>query len=287
MRRGKLRSSLVLAIALSITTGVFGSAFFFASFRLDRRPASNPGVDRSPLPPRWGSCRVNADCPQGEACAIDEMGHAVECRPDECAEDRDCLQGRVCRRVGSITGEPGPRMCVQKGIRKEGERCTDTPKSAEQACKASLYCQFLFCGRACELERPESCPGGFVCRKGIDRPSCLPSCEGQSCPEGKQCVHFAGKNFSACTEVMGENCQVNPCPLGKECYYFITDDSERVAMTCSIPCIDNSSCPEGNLCDHGYCAQRCFPQNRKACGPGRVCVAIDRERLLYVCTLNP
>lgn len=281
-----MRASATVALALCITTAAFGSAFLFVSFKLDRRTARYPGIYPSKIPPRYGSCRVNADCPRGEACAVDEMDH-LECRPDECERDQDCLPGRVCRRVPGLASEPGPRMCVQKGVRKEGERCTDIPTNAKEGCEANLYCQHLFCGRPCQLDRPESCPNGFVCRQGIDRPSCLPSCEGQSCPAGKQCIRFQGKSFSACFEVVGENCQVTPCPPGRECNYLISDDSDRIAMACDVPCKGNATCPQGTLCHFGFCAQQCWPRDKKACKPNRACMEIDRELSLFACALDP
>lgn len=160
--------------------------------------------------------------------------------------------------------------------------------NASDGCRPELLCNNLFCGRPCKLDTPATCPRGYVCRDGLNGPSCLPSCEESGCSEGKACVRIQHRDISFCAEVVGENCQAKQCPQGRECNVVYTMRSEKVAMACALPCKDDSGCPTGFICSWGaYCERRCFPGLPDSCEPGTGCSQANPERTLYACSPNP
>lgn len=145
----------------------------------------------------------------------------------------------------------------------------------KHACAQGLLCTG-WCGRPCQLDAPESCPSGFYCAQGPDGPSCRPTCEGRTCPEGQQCVTYEGRT-SVCAVVRGQNCQQHPCAQGQECklyYPRIRADGLLMGMECVQPCEEGKvSCPEGLVCTHGACRRPCEPGAPNTCGPDEACTA--------------
>ena len=169
-----------------------------------------------------------------------------------CAVDRDCGDGFVCRvhyrpRAGPI------RACRPIGPRREGERCEAPPQSIEEACKASLNCNYGFCGARCSLDSPGSCPTGTICRRKSEDPSCVPDCHGRGCDAGERCVGI-DEQLSICGDATGD-CDVTRCPKEQVCRRKLY--SPEIHLRCIRPCKADAECGADAGCEDDECIPRC------------------------------
>jgi hypothetical protein len=215
------------------------------------------GEERHRLLTYERDCQTNADCESPLICFYNELIEKRYCTDSKCMTDMQCSEAFACRTLVAENGEDRMRGCSLVGIRKEGESCERLPYEREVGCERDLRCQSR-CGRPCELDEPTSCPVGFVCEDGPDGPSCLPRCDGLTCPEGHRCVGV-GKGISICARIHGPDCELNPCPEGQECKVH-TDlaPADEVWMECVSPCADSEPhCPEGTACYSSRCHTSC------------------------------
>jgi hypothetical protein len=216
-------------------------------------------------------CATGDDCEPPLGCFTNPRAMARYCTDSRCLTDSHCPEGFVCRMMKTEGDGPPVRLCALVGVRKEGEACARMPPSREFGCERELLCQGR-CGRPCQLDAPANCPEGFFCRDGLEGPSCLPSCEGRSCPAGQRCVRF-DEGISVCAEVHGQDCQQAPCPEGQRC--FVHSPVARpgeVWMGCLVPCdAEGPACPEGLLCHSRFCRRACDPGVPDTCGPHYQC----------------
>jgi len=229
-------------------------------------------------------CTGRKDCEPPLGCFFNTRSRWMYCSDSRCMTDQQCPEDMVCRTLKTQGGGPPIRHCALVGERKEGDPCVEMSSLRTAACERGLLCQHHRCGRPCRLDDSGSCPEGFLCRDGLNGPSCLPTCESRSCPEGQQCVRL-DEGVSVCAEVHGEDCQQTPCPDGQKCSVQAPFDHPReVWMTCLLRCDEKnpSSCPEGFVCEMSYCRKSCDPAVPNACGPHYKCYRYS-ERYAWTC----
>lgn len=232
-------------------------------------------------------CRTQADCEAPLGCVqINPSGPSI-CAASDCMTDLQCPEDFTCRTLNTLDDSARVRLCILEGWRKEGEPCMQGLGVRGGNCARGLLCA-AWCGRPCELDTPGSCPEGFFCRSGPDGPSCLPTCEGRTCPEGQRCIRFEG-GTSICAEVRGQNCQETPCAEGSTCRRHIPRPRKQgllVGMECVQPCGEGAPpCPEGLVCSSGECRRPCEPDTPGTCGPHEACRP-DASKLHPVCKLQ-
>jgi hypothetical protein len=238
-------------------------------------------------------CRTDADCESPLRCFYNPRTERQACADSTCMADSDCPGGFACRSFPCHTlearnGKDLVRICSPLGVRKEGERCASLPATRDEGCERGLLCQG-FCGRPCRLDEPSSCPEGYFCREGNNGPSCLPTCEGRSCPEDQRCLPFSAEKASVCTKVHGQDCEQNPCPQGAQCtrYAYPTHPGEAW-MECLRPCSEGEPlCAEGSVCYLYRCRKSCDPEAASACGPGFACKSRPGEPWTCVPDTHP
>ncbi len=227
-------------------------------------------------------CQKPEDCEPPLACFFNPRRRERYCTDTTCMTDSQCPEGFACRALA--LGREGPflRLCALVGMRREGEACHALPETPREGCEQGLVCQG-WCGRPCRLDEPASCPEGFFCEEGPRGASCLPTCDGRSCPEGQRCVRV-GERTSVCARLHGEDCQQTPCPEQQRCLVDYTPQRPGEAwMRCVARCGENERpCPEGLVCHVFRCRQLCDPEVPGVCGPFHHCHRLS-ETEPWVC----
>ena len=229
------------------------------------------------------SCAGNEDCEAPLVC-LSQLKWKRACVASTCATDADCSSGLSCYSVA--VGERVVRMCGAPGEVAEGKFCTELPRERDWACAPGLVCTQMACRRPCQPQDPQSCPGGYFCSAAdVKGPVCLPSCEGQSCPEGQRCVSLM-HGASVCARVHGTDCQLEPCPAGQVCDVSVRESQAGVGMRCALACgKQESPCPEGFSCMGKHCRKRCISDAPGSCGPLEKCAGFS-ERTPGVCIFD-
>ncbi|MCY1082694.1 hypothetical protein [Archangium lansingense] len=223
------------------------------------------------------SCVSDKDCEAPLRCFFSSHTMSRYCTDSRCVTDLQCREGFVCRTQSTSDGTP-LRVCSLAGERKEGEVCIEHSPSNDYACEKDLLCQSR-CGRPCQPEEPSSCPEGFFCQEGpLDGPSCLPTCEGRTCPDGQRCIALdkpvlEGRHASICATVYGQDCQQSPCPQDQFCLLQTSPQpADAVWMQCTSACGQGApACPEGTVCHQYRCHPSCAPEDASSCEPGFTC----------------
>ncbi len=231
-------------------------------------------------------CQTQEDCDAPLGCTPLNPGGPRVCLASECMTDVQCEEGFTCQALPTLDRERRVRFCTPLGRRKEGEPCMKGLGILRNACEQGLICA-AWCGRPCELDASGSCPEGFYCRQGPDGPSCLPTCEGRSCPDGQQCIPIEGRT-SVCAAVRGQNCKQQPCPEGQECMIHFPRAGKQgvvMGMECVQPCDEKAPCPEGLVCAGSSCRRPCEPGGASTCGPDEACTS-PGEGQRAVCQLR-
>jgi len=235
-------------------------------------PVLSPDARRS-LMTYERPCVKSEECEPPLGCFFNTRARRMYCTDSRCMTDQQCSEGMLCLTQRTQGKGPPIRYCSLEGTRTEGEPCLEMPPSHEAGCLRGLFCQERRCGRPCRLGEPTNCPAGFFCREGLNGPSCLPTCEGRSCPEGQECVRLK-QGMSACAQVHGQNCQRTPCPEQQTCSVWDPfSHPGEVWMTCLLRCGEESGspCPDGFVCKTDYCRKSCDPTLPGDCGPRYRC----------------
>lgn len=217
-------------------------------------------------------CSSDADCDPPLGCFRIESELRSECTDSRCMEDKDCPEGFTCLAFKTRSGKALVRRCSLIGERKEGELCDPLATSLRLGCARGLLCQAGWCGRPCGTDDLSTCPTGFFCSEGREGPaSCLPTCEGRSCPEGQQCTPDEG-GASFCMRTIGPDCQHTRCPDDHVCRLMSPPQRPwEVRTECRQLCDKKSPCPEGTVCLRYECRRACDPREPSTCGPGLTC----------------
>lgn len=217
------------------------------------------------------SCQTATDCTPPLACYFDPMRRTSICGDSTCQTDQQCEEGYTCRTLETAGREARLRLCVRRGVRKEGEQCAPFFDNPQYHCTPGLLCQD-WCGRPCRVNEPASCPEGFFCRDGPEGASCLPSCDERRCPEGQRCAS-RGEGISICATVHGEDCELESCPQGQKCRMEdLPEKPGELWGECVQSCGENRPpCPEDRVCIVSGCYRACSPEAPSTCGPHFVC----------------
>lgn len=217
-------------------------------------------------------CETDTDCEPPLRCFYNMLAQSRLCTDSACLTDHDCPEGFACQTEVTKSGKELLHVCSVVGVRKEGEGCLMLPREREDGCKQGLLCRG-YCGRPCRLDDASTCPGGYFCKDDPAGPSCQPTCEGRSCPEGQRCVS-RGSHVSVCATVHGRDCQMDACPQEQVCsIYDYPDHPRELWMDCLSSCgtPGDGVCPEGTVCYLYRCRQSCTPEDSSACGTGFSC----------------
>lgn len=189
---------------------------------------------------------------------------------ERCDETRDlnCLPNTEC--PSDTICESGSGLCVT--------RCF------EGGCPEGLACVEGACVDSGCASRTEPCPDGTVCRGG----ECVAPCDGVVCPADQRCI--SGACLDPCQGVecptnqvciardpdaatlCGPSCNCGElatplCPDGTACDTRMMSDSSSAGM-CVEPGCETVSCPAGEVCRAGSCADAC---EGTVCPVGQVC----------------
>jgi len=194
-------------------------------------------------------CEFDYECPDGKVCS---EGKCV----NECKYDSDCSDGKVCKwDVWKCVDCSFQRDC------KDFELCNpETDTCDTKTCKSDADCNIPY---------PNACP--------------------HTCGEDGECNEFV-PTPEACSQVCGGmiSCDwlVNP-ELSKRCnrdnYCTRVCRAARLLSTqedctpgvdcsgdCSVYCEDDTSCPEGTICQDGTCVETTCTEDID-CPEGQTC----------------
>jgi hypothetical protein len=217
-------------------------------------------------------CRQQEDCAAPLKCFMHPMNGHYSCVDSRCMKDEDCPTQFRCQTLSSGDESLLVRRCVPLSKRHEGEPCDPLPYDQQRGCVTGLLCQHDWCGRPCDLDTASSCPPNFFCAPGAHGPSCLPTCKGRTCPQGRECIEYQA-NASICAEIHGQNCERTPCPEEQSCHYEeISHHADAVWMSCRVMCDGTKRpCADQQVCFNGLCREACDLEGPNTCGPHRRC----------------
>jgi len=293
----RMRWSTVLAVLLSFALPLPLAWLLYASFlgRIEGEEVNRvlpQGVhlvpmltleERRRLPTYERRCESDADCDPQLRCFWDMRAQRRYCSDSKCMSDEQCPEDFSCRFMTTRNDKDVLRFCTLVGVRGEGERCALFALDRKYGCQRDLSCRGR-CGRPCELDTPTSCPEGFFCKEDPAGATCMPTCEGRTCPEGQRCIP-RGKRVSICARVFGSDCLQSPCPSGQDC---IVGDQPEVVDALWAQCLQecsgpkDDSCPEGTVCLFYRCRKSCTKEDPSACPPGFACDGRPEEPLTCV-----
>jgi hypothetical protein len=185
-----------------------------------------------------------------------------------CDTDWDCPLDRVCRTYLRPSGPPAIRVCIMKGVRGRGERCTVPSPSPDESCTPPLLCNLGRCGEPCRGDG--GCPAGGTCVAERMEPSCVVSCESDAqCRPPEGCVPLR-PGVSICARAEGIPCWRVGCDGPERCDIRFLDDTNEVLSRCVVPCDVSSPCDAASICEKGECRRRCR-LGQQDCPPGQSC----------------
>jgi len=234
-------------------------------------------ADQARLLPTYGQdCLRPDDCEHPLGCIETEETGRGTCLNTQCDTNAHCDPGKYCRTFKTLGNSLPLRGCdVRQGARAEGEPCALGLGVEEVRCSAGLFCNRGWCSRPCDLSAASECPAGFFCQQGLDGPSCVPTCEGRTCPEGFQCAREAG-GISVCARVRSGDCSSPSCPKGSSCTFTDVRSSDAgisLRLECVISCGEGlPACPSGQFCLGSRCRLTCDPLRDGTCPTGQRCV---------------
>ncbi|NOZ86473.1 MAG: hypothetical protein GXP49_09400 [Deltaproteobacteria bacterium] len=166
------------------------------------------------------SCEKDSDCKKGQACKFGRC--FLDCKDVECQAGYKCVLGECVTEDCSVTGCEKDKSCVDG-------KCLPNPCATVQ-CNAGEFCRDGKCLQNCA---DKTCPDGQRCRDG--------KCEDDPCakcdPDTEVC------RMDQCVSIDDDPCKDVKCGIGTEC---------QKGTCVQEPCT-RTSCPDGEVCDHGQC----------------------------------
>ncbi len=230
------------------------------------KSATGPGTDAvsfGDLTPPTGDTPVT-----GDTTAAPTPG---DCQ--KCAEDKDCLGGRVCVTIGDAKHCANP--CTKEADCGSGYSCFGTDKKAclpglfqckdclVSGCKAGELCnpdsgkcmtQTVTC-KGCQSDG-ECGPGNRCYGNTGGTKACVPECPSNSCPKGGQCkANDKGVNVCAWTFesgcCFGDNCSgpTDPCAA-------CTGAKPKCVNKTCVECAQETDCGANKTCVNNACVDK-------------------------------
>jgi hypothetical protein len=230
-----------------------------------------------------GACKLDTDCPPGEACLGKGWTDHPSCVPGTCAQDSECPAGQVCRMINRAVTGPPVRRCTAVGDLAEGAECPGEPWLGER-CAPGLRCVLGRCLKGCTLPGGAGCSADETCVDGPNGPGCHASCLNKPCPPGEECTGFG--LLMACMRHVGTNCRVVPCGPGQKCMQM--SDGHEVRSWCQTTCdpLKGGTCPAGQVCGAfsslSVCYRACSADGG-ACGLNEECVPVTEDGSAWGC----
>lgn len=151
----------------------------------------------------------------------------LRCEDSLCVEDQSCKTDTECLALGLQICDGG--RCVE---------CTDKTECDEDADET---CEDGFCKKPCKYN--EECPLFHECNSQGD-------CEYSGCHDDRECILAASRGVV----VDGEGqAAVEGGTDDPRLYQCLASDSDPDHKTCKIPCENDGSCGQFQVCDDGYC----------------------------------
>lgn len=150
----------------------------------------------------------------------------LRCEDSLCVEDKSCKTDSDCLALGL-------QIC-------DGGRCVECLKKTDCDVDAEETCEDGFCKKPCKYN--EECPLFYACNDG--------DCVYNGCEDDRDCILAASRNV----QVDGEGqAAVAGSPDDPRLYKCLASDSDPDHKTCKIPCENDGSCGQFQVCDAGYC----------------------------------
>ena len=122
----------------------------------------------------------------------------------------------------------------------DGTRCVECINKNDCDADAEETCEDGFCKKPCKYN--EECPLFYECSEG--------DCVYSGCHDDRECILAASRNV----QVDGEGqAAVAGSPDDPRLYKCLASDSDPDHKICKIPCENDGSCGQFQVCDAGYC----------------------------------
>jgi hypothetical protein len=150
----------------------------------------------------------------------------LRCQDNLCLEDKSCKSDSQCLALGL-------QVC-------DGGRCVECTKNSECDEDNDETCESGVCHKPCKDN--EECPLFEACVKG--------DCVYQGCNDDRECILAASRGLQ------GVGGSSNAQAAGADdprLYKCLANDADPDHKTCKIPCENDGSCGQFQVCDAGYC----------------------------------
>ena len=206
---------------------------------------SSTGLSCSPEVPcaKLVATCFNPTCKCGNP---DYMPGADICTDPDCedicllrCQDSLCLQDQSCKMDSECVAK-GSKIC-------DGGRCVECTTNKECDTKAHETCESGVCHKPCTQN--EECPLFEACNTDTG------DCEYAGCTSDKECILAASRGQQVGT---GGSSGQNPAPSTNlsgdpRLYKCLASSDGSKFNSCQIPCENDGSCGQFQVCDAGYC----------------------------------
>jgi hypothetical protein len=150
----------------------------------------------------------------------------LRCQDNLCREDKSCKTDAQCVALGF-------QVC-------DGGRCVECTQPSDCDEENDETCESGMCVKPCKVN--EECPLFEACVKG--------DCVYQGCNDDRECILAASRGLQ------GVGGSSNAQAAGADdprLYQCLANDADPDHKTCKIPCENDGSCGQFQVCDEGYC----------------------------------
>ena len=232
------------------------------------------------------SCSGDQDCPPGQLCDPDQQACRIGC-----SQDAECGVGGICQDSFCTTLERcgDAQSCGPNFVCNCNEFCVPQQENQCQTdfqCRPSDYCNQ--CENQCKPRVPPcgQCESQNSCERPTDLCAplgeqrdlfCLRGCTGQATCDGLgpgyECKEYEGGMY--CVPQAGACSALTECERDSECDpgYFCND-----RLQCQPGCIDDTSCPQDQLCQGLRCGPPCT-DDASCTDEGAICEMDGRCRI--------
>jgi hypothetical protein len=194
------------------------------------------------------TCTINSQCPGYTAtCSIRRCNcvNPVYNPNDPICSDPDCedicllrCQDNLCLEDKSCKTDA---QCIALGLQVcDGGRCVECTKNSECDEENDETCESGVCQKPCKAN--EECPLFAACVEG--------DCVYQGCNDDRECILAASRGLQGVGGTSNAQAAGADDPRLYKC---LANDADPKHKTCKIPCENDGSCGQFQVCDEGYC----------------------------------